>query len=32
MFSGGKLAGILIDVIRASDGALRVVVGLGERL
>ena len=29
MFSGGKLAGILIDVIRASDGPLRVVVGLG---
>ena len=29
MFSGGKLAGILIDVIPAGDGPLRVVVGIG---
>jgi BirA family biotin operon repressor/biotin-[acetyl-CoA-carboxylase] ligase len=29
MFSAGKLAGILIDVIPAGDGPLRVVVGVG---
>tara|TARA_Y100000815_G_scaffold86285_1_gene75028 strand:+ start:14149 stop:15141 length:993 start_codon:yes stop_codon:yes gene_type:complete len=29
MFSGGKLAGILIDVTPTGDGPFRVVVGLG---
>ncbi|HIL18726.1 MAG TPA: biotin--[acetyl-CoA-carboxylase] ligase [Gammaproteobacteria bacterium] len=32
MFSEGKLAGILVDVIPAGDGPLRVVVGIGVNI
>ena len=32
MFSGGKLAGILVDVIPSGDGPLRVVVGIGVNI
>jgi BirA family biotin operon repressor/biotin-[acetyl-CoA-carboxylase] ligase len=32
MFSGGKLAGILVDVIPVGDGPLRVVVGIGVNI
>ena len=32
MFSGGKLAGILVDVIPGGDGPLRVVVGIGVNI